>query len=282
MNLNDIIKEYIQCNKIFIQNMPSMILYSRNIECCEAYTEQIKNKIIKELNIYEIYNKRMKIIDYKDDYDILMSQIHFEIDFELLGCNAKTLFQLIFKQIEEYRQLNYSKYQNKYLIVCKNFHKIHQDLMDCLYSYIQRQFLEDENYVWIFETENVSIIPKEIYDYCLCVGIQEDENKQKQKISIDKMKNKLIKVIDNFKMSNLDLLRNTLYDILIYQIDFHEILKEIIFHYIDELDDEKIYEINILLMKVLKRYNNNYRPIFHLETIILNLIKLLKNAKSNE
>lgn len=250
--------------------MPSLILYSSNIECCEAYTNSLKNQVVKDKGIESLIEKRMKILDTKDEYDIKMTQIHFEIDFELLGCNAKSLFQSIYKQIEEYKDLN----KGNYIIVCKNFHKTNSDLLDCMYSYIQRHFLEEQtHFVWIFETESIAIIPKEIYNFCFCIGIKNDL--KKHTISIEKIKDEVIDVIDNFKMRSINKLREVLYDILIYQIDFHFLIKELIYNYIEKLTDENLMKMNILIMKYLKRYNNNYRPIFHLETIILNLIKLI-------
>lgn len=257
----------------FTDCMPCLILYSQNIECCEAYTDNLKNQVAKDKGIENLIEKRMKIFDVKDDYDIKMSQIHFEIDFELLGCNAKTLFQSIFKQIEEYKDLNQKNYNGKYLIVCKNFHKSNSDLLECMYSYIQRQFLQEIQFVWIFETENISIIPEEIYNFCFCIGIKNELIKNV--LSIEKIKNSLINVIDNFNIRSINKLREVLYDILIFQIDFHTLIKELLYYYIEKLSDESIMEMNIFIMKYLKRYNNNYRPIFHLEIIILNLIKLL-------
>ena len=48
-----------------------------------------------------------------------MSDIHFEIDMELLGCNAKTLFNELYYHIIE---IFSTKEGRNGIILCKNFH----------------------------------------------------------------------------------------------------------------------------------------------------------------
>jgi hypothetical protein len=86
--------------------------------------------------------------------------------------------------------------------------------------------------------------------------------------------NAIICEIDNH--INIDFLkfRDILYDILIYNLDVIECIWYILEHYIrkNEIKPENISEIMIKLYPFLKYYNNNYRPIYHLESIMFYII----------
>ena len=73
------------------------------------------------------------------------------------------------------------------------------------------------------------------------------------------------------------LLRDNLYDILLYGLDVTECLWYILYHFVetDVFVDESgkiLYEIMDKMNAFLKYYNNNYRPIYHLESIFIYLI----------
>jgi hypothetical protein len=73
-------------------------------------------------------------------------------------------------------------------------------------------------------------------------------------------------------------LREKLYDILIYNLDANEVFADLVYKLIDDdiLKDTKRDDIDLFeeLQTFSKQYNNNYRPIFHLERLILTLIML--------
>lgn len=67
--------------------------------------------------------------------------------------------------------------------------------------------------------------------------------------------------------------RDALYDILLYGIDITECLWYILNHYmVDSLQVAELPEILDRIHVFLKYYNNNYRPIYHLESIFFFLI----------
>ena len=69
--------------------------------------------------------------------------------------------------------------------------------------------------------------------------------------------------------------RNDMYDLLIYNTDVIECISYIIFTFIQQdvfKDNQTINEIMIQTFTFLKYYNNNYRPIYHLESIIYFII----------
>ena len=82
-------------------------------------------KYLRKINI--TYQK-------KRDYCFKTSDIHFEIDMSLLGCNAKILWNEIYNHIID---ILATKPKAHGIIICKNFHTIHNELLDVFYSYMQ-------------------------------------------------------------------------------------------------------------------------------------------------
>ena len=86
-----------------------------------------------------------------------------------------------------------------------------------------------------------------------------------------------ILITDNYNIKNI---RTLLYDMLIYNLN----IQECFFYIIQNLILRKIINTNIndLIVHSLiffKNYNNNYRPIFHLESFTLYLIELINENK---
>ena len=67
-----------------------------------------------------------------------ISDIHFEIDMSLLGCNSKQIWHELYLQMVDIVAIRPIK---RGVIVCKNFHAIHSELLDNFYSYVQSQEL---------------------------------------------------------------------------------------------------------------------------------------------
>ena len=68
--------------------------------------------------------------------------------------------------------------------------------------------------------------------------------------------------------------RDYLYDILVYNLDIYDVFWYTITHFIDEgkLTDKSVADILTKSHQQLQQYNNNYRPIYHLESFLLYLI----------
>lgn len=123
----------------------------------------------------------------KHAFFINISDIHYEVDMSLLGCNSKIIWHDIFLQITDIISL---KPHKKGFIVCKNFHEIHNELLEIFYSYmnvlalrstlIQRKLRgenetptnfgkniqTDINIKFILLTEQISFIPNNILNKC--------------------------------------------------------------------------------------------------------------------
>jgi hypothetical protein len=80
-------------------------------------------------------------------------------------------------------------------------------------------------------------------------------------------------------------LRDHLYDILLYGLDITECLWYILFHFAEEgaISDTKVLsEILDKIDAFLKYYNNNYRPIYHLESIFIYLITRIYESEKSQ
>uniref|UniRef100_A0A6C0KPE9 Uncharacterized protein n=1 Tax=viral metagenome TaxID=1070528 RepID=A0A6C0KPE9_9ZZZZ len=85
-------------------------------------------------------------------------------------------------------------------------------------------------------------------------------------------------VSNNYNISNI---RTLLYDILINHLNSHEcffyIIQSLIINKL--INSNKISDLIFNSIFFLKNYNNNYRPIFHLESFTLYLIELINENK---
>jgi len=292
------------------------------------------------------YENRILATTDKNEYRYKISDIHYEIDMSLLGCNSKIIWHEIFCQINDIISMK----QNKFgFIVCKNFHLIHSELLEIFYSYIQQvnNTYANIQIKFIFLLEHISFLPNKILNVCDIINVKRPNinyynnfnTKQTQKSIItytnDKIKerffktkpyannnvNKLLKnsnisgitnlkeikyfdlfylktkkiqevPINSFHVicnnitdivinkTNIDYmnLRNNLYDMLTYNLDIIDCIWYILKNLI-ELDLIKKDDISLILNDLylqLKHYNNNYRPIYHLEIIFYNIITKIK------
>ena len=116
------------------------------------------------------YEKKITVSIEKQTYIYNISDIHYEIDMELLGCNTKMFFYEIFLQIVDIISVKKEKYG---IIVCKNFHLIHNELLDIFYSYMQNNFQPYMNIKlhFVLITENISFIPNKILNNCKILAV---------------------------------------------------------------------------------------------------------------
>ena len=235
----------------------------------------------------------------KKQYIFKVSDIHFEIDMELLGCNAKTLFNELYYHIIE---IFSTKENRNGIILCKNFHKIHSELLDCFYSYIQ-QNNTNIHLIYFFVSESVSFLPDNIINNFHIISLPRPLKSQYNKIldtklppdynanKISNIKNILTNTpsfnvnIDNYVdhlyqlMSNQSDLkygafRDVIYDIFIYDMEIGQIIRLLLktLNNNATISNETMTAIYVDTFSFLQYYNNNYRPIYHLENYLYSLI----------
>ena len=151
-----------------INQMENIIIYGPS--GVGKYT-QILNIIRKYSHSELKYDKKITIQTEKQEYVYRISDIHFEIDMSLLGCNSKLLWNEIFMQIIDIISVKQEKIG---IILCKNFHLIHTELLEIFYSYMQ-QYNNIHSHIKIkffLATEQLSFIPTNIVNACHILRIK--------------------------------------------------------------------------------------------------------------
>jgi len=218
------------------------------------------------------YEKKLTVAskDMKESFILKMSDIHYEIDMFLLMFNSKLIWHTIYQHIIDIISLQKNKHG---IILCKNFHSIHNDLLDVFYSYMQTNFLPVKiNFILI--TEELSFIHHNIINCCDVLNVPKPYkvnimkcNKVKTDIEFEKQ---IVEDIwKNMKPSNFVALRNSLYNIFIYQLNIYLCIW-ILYKKMAKKDDKMFQH----LITFFHGYNNNYRHIYHLELFIYNCLNI--------
>jgi hypothetical protein len=263
-------------------------------------------KSIKKYSPSELkYEKKISITYNKQQYFLKISDIHYEIDMSLLGCNSKLLWHEIYQQLID---IISAKTDKSGIIVCKNFHEIHTELLENFYSYIQKNTSINLDFKFILLTEEISFIPDNILNCCEIIHISRPTKSSylkciSKKISpkfklenITNVKflylnneefmlqykiicNKIIYNLLNIKELNFFKFRDVLYDIFIYNLDISDCIWYILSTFVKQknIKDEDMSRILIRTFEFFQYYNNNYRPIYHVENYFLFLAKLIHN-----
>jgi hypothetical protein len=287
---NNIIQKYTPKN---IEDLHNTIIYG----ACGIGKYSQALSIIKEYsNSKLLYEKKILIETNKNNYYFKISDIHYEIDMELLGCNAKVLWNDFFVSVLDI--LN-TKKDKSGIILCKNFHCIDCELLECFYSYIQKNYMY--NIKLIILTEHISFIPNNILNSCNIIQLARP-SKRIKKLSINKYDSNIkgskvqithvnfidiviTDIINNIKsLETIDFnfFREKIYDLFTHNDNIHEFIYNILERLINEkilTSNEKMNKILLFNYDFLKYYNNNYRPIYHLENYLFNLINIIHEFK---
>ena len=293
-NLHPKLRSVASALPVSVENMPNIIIHGPS--GTGKYTQSlilINNYSPTSLK----YEKKMSLQISKQTCNIKLSDIHYEVDFSLLGCNSRAVWHDIYLQIVDSIS---AKNVKTGIILCKNFHTINGELLDIFYGYIQH----NRNGViikYIFLSEQVSFIPNSITDSCKLIPVSRPTKTSYGKCTKTKMTNVPLNQITNIKclgdtrlghmyycdrlinlVRDVDSIkyiqiRDFLYDMLIMNLDIAECIWYILRTFI--LDGSiKHDDVTPILMKtytMLQRYNNNYRPIMHLESFIFTLINAI-------
>lgn len=306
-------EEYIQVSKKnnlhpklekVLQKFPDKLCKLKNIifygpSGVGKYTQMLN--AIKKYSPSELkYEKKISILFNKLPIFLKISDIHYEVDMSLLGCNSKLLWHDIYQQFVD---IISAKSDNTGIVVCKNFHAIHSELLENFYSYMQ----QTNAYVhvkFIFLTEEISFLPENILNCCEVISIPRpskllyskctktvDKNIKIENItnikhlstSIDNLTTpyKMIcdKIIKDMITDDIHFLkfRDLLYDIFIYHLNINECIWYIVTELVktNKISASHMSSVLVKTYHFLKYYNNNYRPIFHLESYLFYLINII-------
>ena len=279
-----------------LKDLKNIVFYGPN--GVGKYTQMLS--AIKRYSPSELkYEKKISVSFNKSIYFFKISDIHFEIDMSILGCNSKLLWNEIYNQIVD---IILAKTDNTGIIVCKYFHEIHSELLDSFYSYMQT-ISNSIKLIFILITEEISFIPDNIINCCKVISVPRPSRlqynrclklKMEKNVQLDEITNmkniqaslkqlmkpyavicyKIIDDILNVDNMKFMTMRDNLYDILIYNLNVSDciwyILNKLI--RINRLNLSNMRDVLIKTYTFLQYYNNNYRPIYHLENYIIYLM----------
>ena len=347
--------KYTQMLSILLNYSPSKLKYDKKIfitfekqekktkssstitNSTSTLVEKPKSNYIKKKTGNTVQLKKEK----KHEYIYRISDIHYEIDMATLGCNSKLIWHDLFFQIVDIISVSHDKIG---IIVCKNFHVIHNELLEIFYSYMRHPLHHINIQIkFIIISEHIGFIPDNILNICQIIPVKrpskekyiEMSKKQTKSFScfIDGIRNEVvfdktnrtvifhknktedllneiqtnyimnIKEIHSFawiknlgeipldvfniicdtllenilkpKTLKITELRNNLYDLLIYNVDVSECIWYIFTTLIEQNRFQGKESITYIINDIFvffKYYNNNYRSIYHLESIILSII----------
>lgn len=269
-----------------IDKLNNIILYGA--KGIGKYTQALK--IIKKFSKSNLkYERKLSFVHNKEEYTFPLSDVHVEVDISMLGCISKQLWHEIYKN---YFDVILSSKNKCGIILCKNFDDIHIELYDVFDSYMTN-LNEHINIKFILLTENLSFINNEILNRCNLINLSKISKTDLQKINKlstnkllsmhcydedfhNKICDKIINYILNNKNININEFREMLYELLIYNLKISNciwyIIKSI---FSNEKYEEHITNVLIKSTTFFHYYNNNYRPIYHLENFFIYLINTI-------
>ena len=285
-----------------LSNLKNLIFYGPS--GVGKYTQMLCS--IKKYSPTELkYEKKISVVYNKQQYFFKISDIHYEIDMSLLGCNSKLLWHEIYQQIID---IVSAKTEKSGIIVCKYFHEINSELLENFYSYMQQNNSISVDIKIILITEEISFIPDNILNCCETVYLSRPtktlynkclKNSLPKTIKLENITNiknlniynenlmlnykmicnKIIENIININDVKFIKFRDILYDIFIYNLDISDCIWYILSTLVKQkkLETKNMSDILIHTYCFFQYYNNNYRPIYHLEKYFFYLAKIIHN-----
>ena len=256
-------ENYINNNNNNIEENSNVILYSNNNynNYCNSLNF-IKKQSISNLK----YTRKITLHIKSNDYVFNISDIHLEVDFELLGVDEYNIFFELFNHIKENILLNN---KIKY-ILCINFNNINKELLEVFYT-----FLNETHIKFILLTNCISFISQSLLDNIKIYKIKNISESEYNKTYYTKVENLCNIILKKYKISIFDI-RQHIYDLLIYNYNIHDCMSYLFELLIKNnyINDDNIIFVFKNYKNIIEKYNNNYRSIFHIERFIIFLINL--------
>jgi len=244
------------------------------------------------------YEKRMEVAGDKTTYSMKISDVHFEVDMETLGCHSRTMWSTIHSQVVDAVR---AKTPPIGFIICRNFHKTHKELLEVFYYYMATPEVR-----LILISEHIGFLPRRIIDRCFRIpmtcppnsrvragGINSDSAGINMKattstrISLSQRHESLcgglVSIIISSNPIDYAALRNMFYDVLIQQHHIPEMIWVIVRSLVQsgKINNDKLPKLFDVVCRFYRLYNNNYRPIYHLECFALEIRKIIRSTSTS-
>ena len=120
------------------------------------------------------YKRKIEIDVNGENYYFTVSDIHFEIDFELLGTNESSIWSEFINHVYFIIETK----MNHGILLCKNIHTMKDELLQIFYTFVRNKKIR-----FIFTTKHVSFLPCTLKDKCRIIHLKKGINYSTQYIS---------------------------------------------------------------------------------------------------
>ena len=152
--------KYSQSLSIINKYSPSSLKYDKKISIMNEKSEK---------KVREPKNEKKKngnSVSKRNDFVYRISDVHYEVDMSLLGCNSKTLWHEIFFQIVDIVSVKPDKCG---IILCKNMHSVYNELLDVFYSYINHPLQYSATFYFTYRKyEFLTTKHNQLIQYIVC------------------------------------------------------------------------------------------------------------------
>lgn len=259
------------------------------------------------------YEKKIVVTLPKQTLSMKVSDVHYEVDMSLLGCNSRSIWGELIQRIMDSIAV---KPGRSGIVLCRQLHETHNELLMQLHAYLRSPFHQSIHMTFIFLTEQLACLPNNLRKECAVCCMARPSSEQYKQLGIggeiephqisnirlarsiannpawslailqpheslsDKLLNhmKLLQETAVSRSAPLFLtIREIIYDMFIHNVAIEEVIWYIIQSLIKEglMPTSKLTNVYMQLCFFLKCYNNNYRPIYHVERFVLYLVNEL-------
>ena len=252
------------------------------------------------------YEKKLSVPPHRAGaapIELRMTDVHFEVDLTLLGCNAKSIWSTIYSAILDATAVLNGQHS---FILCRNLEAAPPDLLQLMAPLLT--YKADREVTFILISEQLTLLPRSLIERCRRITIPRPSRNAYKKIGADlhvkpteitNIKPLLERnpVADLHKTaakaictaiegrSGLDvyLIRNSIYEALIRNLSpgrlIWSIFKEL--QQRNEVADFYDYRLIMLTRDFCAHYRYNYRPIYHLEALAISLARLIHELRGS-
>lgn len=207
------------------------------------------------INMHLIQNELLDVIDSYFQQAKVLESSSIYVNFILISQQIGFLPRQVYENFFIFAVKRPTK--ETYLTLSQ-LHKIEPSMQPSLWSQIEPGDIQNSKEVFTFDT--VDKLPEDLFNIC-CDAVLEQLIRRRA-------------FSTNFpKKSDFVDVRETLYDCLVYNLDIGEVIWYLIYnlcrlHYLPKANHHDVMEN---MIESIKYFNNNYRPIYHLEHIFFKL-----------
>lgn len=202
------------------------------------------------------YEHRMVIPYEGDDIPFKVSDVHIEVDMHMLGCTPRQLWVEIISHVNRMPMV--------YIILCINFHMISKDLLDVFHTFMNNRIK------YLIVSDGISFIPTNLLSRCRMLGVPRTKSWDRDAEAGHKLADLLLQA------PSAQTIRDELYAICIKGMTFENVVLAMCERL--QLPHDRMVDA---IVNTMPYFNNNYRPIYHMEHLVTNLICLINEKKAD-